>query len=103
MEFVVALFLNAGILFQIKFQSQWETGIVQREQFYFRDLVIPIGRLCCTEFTGEYFWKCDFHFGVKDFSQGFGEFSCHFSSGASESVVSCIVLFVFRVKKYLKT
>ena len=77
---------------------------MHREQFYFRDLVLPIGHLCCTEFTGEYFWECDFHCWVKDFSQRFGKFSSHFSSGASESTVSCLVLFVFFVKnKYLKT
>ena len=76
---------------------------MQREQFCFRDLVIPIGHLRCTEFTGEYFWECDFHCSVKDFSQRFGEFSCHFSNGTSGSTVSCLVLFVFLVKKYGKT
>ena len=76
---------------------------MQREQFYFRDLVLPIGHQCCTEFTGKYFWECDFHCRVKDFSQRFGKFSSHFSGGASESTVSCLILFVFLVKKYLKT
>ena len=61
-EFVVALFLNADAILNKNFSRSGNLRrIVQGEHLYFRDLVIPIGHLCCTEFTGEYFWKCDFH------------------------------------------
>ena len=100
MEFIVALFLNANaILNKISVAVGNCNSAKRREQFYFRDLFIPIGHQRCTEFTGEYVWECDFHCWVKDLSQRFAELSCHFSSGASGSTVSYLELFVFLIKK----
>ena len=88
MEFIVALLLNADAILNKTSVAvgNWNSA-KRREQFYFRVLVIPIGHLRCVEFTGEYFWECDFHCWVKDFCQRFWEFTVVVTSAVAPAGV----------------